>query len=330
MHEDHKHLMEKSARGFWGGLNKLVTKGSWSFLDDAAKASTGRLSKIRPVTQVMSGKPMRYAGYYGLAGMLSPFAGINLPGSHLAMGLSMPGFEAIRMGGNAIRTARMGSAKNQQALRADVERGAQQAGQDFISALQQDPSVAYQSGRFRSFLEQQGRHPAMLDYYRNNTYKPMSTWGKIKAGLNNPQNLVSNQTDKRIWEQMGKSASWGGTVFGKVLPWTFGILGTGAAAHAAFSNPYDRDQAQQRGYSAAQIKMQDRLNGLSKWERFGLQLDPTMAVDKLESVMPGTISGWENSTGQQFQRGWLSNLRNGKPEDQKFYTWDAYGNRKYI
>lgn len=322
--------MEKSARGFWGGLNKLVTKGSWSFLDDAAKASTGRLGKIRPITKVMSGKPIRYAGYYGLAGMVSPLAGINLPGSSLALGLSMPGFEAMRMGGNAIRTARMGSIKNQNALRADVDFGARQAGQDFISSLQHDPSVTYQSGQFRRFLEQQGRSPAMLDYYRDKQYRPMSTWDKIKSGLNNPQDLINSKTDGAIYNHLNKSASWMGKLTGTALPWAFGALGLGGASYAAFSNPYDKQEAQQRGYAAAQMQMQNRINNLTGMERFGLQLDPTMAVNRLEKYMPGITSDWEKSNGQDFNKGWLSKLRSTKPEDQEFYTWDAYGNRRYI
>lgn len=113
----------------------------------------------------------------------------------------------------------------------------------------------------------------------------------------------------------------------------FPALGMTAIGSAATNNtPYDPLQAQDKGYMAAQGVIQDKLQGMSMFERLAARIDPSVVAYKMEQSRPGTIAQWEQATGQKYKAGWLADTMSawdGK-NTPSYYTHDAAGKRHYV
>ena len=119
------------------------------------------------------------------------------------------------------------------------------------------------------------------------------------------------------------------------LPYLFPAVGLGAVGASVLKDkPYDVEAARNRGYVAGQLKLEDKLKTFSGMQRFGLKMDPTMLARSIEQQRPGSIANREQSTGQQFQPGWMSSLidrfSTNKPEAQDYYQYDMAGKRHYL
>jgi len=345
--------MTKSAMPLLRAVKSLATKGLWSRAAEAtgkrmaahANAGTAAGRGLRAadwVSRQMSGGLGSAAGYYGMAGMVSPMVGgPELPGSNLALNIGMPGLAALYGGAGAITAVRTASKKNQEKMLQDGLEGAREAGSHLISGINADPSMAYGPGRYLKFLEDNGIDTSGARGYMSGNYRPLSWWERAGALFDNPQALIDDQIDKRIHGffaggGMSKRAGiprlvWDGAK--KLLPWLWPTMAVGSVAHAALRDkPYDVSAVQQKGYSAATAALQQRLNGMGWMERMALRMDPTLAVRSLEQHLPGSIAAWERGTGSRYNPGFLSNMadtwQNGsKP---RYFSYDAAGNRNYI
>lgn len=281
---------------------------------------------------------------YGLGGMGLGFAGYNLPGSNLAMNLTMPGVGALFSAPGYVQAGRMASKANQNALKEDALIGARQAGADMISMLGADHRYGTNPGFYGKFLEQASPEIAgIASRYSTGSVKPMSTWQTLAGLAENPQEVINNRMDQTISGLLSKSGAekraFGaaaravGKGFGHAFPWLFPVAGVGMLGHAVLDKkPYDEQQVQQRGYAGAAAAAQKAMGNMSWLERTALQIDPTLAAKKMETYLPGTIAQWEKNTGQTFRPGMLSktvdNWTNGG--DHRYYEFDAAGTRHYI
>lgn len=337
------------------GIRSLVVDGVWKNVASRTANSTGRLGRTanlvsrafyNPVTgsNTMLAKGLNA---YGFGGMMAGMAGVNLPGSTMAFNLGMPGAAAIFAAPNLVTLGRAGSRKNQRLMREDADAGARQAGSHFLTAMSSDPRVATSGSAYEKFMRDNGIEFGRADYYASDRYKPMNLWNMAGAVFDNPQEIINDRMDRAIFDTfrgMGKSGSMrkqalmgglrsAGRIAGKVLPWTVPVGGVGMLGYSIFSKkPYDEAEAQSRGYSAAQARIREALNGMNTMERFAAGFDPTLVARKLEEKMPGTIAQWESDTGSKFQPGWISRSidawnSGGKG---KYYTYDAGGSRRYI
>ena len=321
--------------GVWGTASKLAERGV------AQKGAVGSLARgTKSVADHMNGPIGTGLGLYGMAGMTAPLTGIDLPGSSLAMNVGMPGIGAAYTAGSLINTARLGSKKNQLAIRRDAEEGARSAGADFISGVDMDPGVTQGAGQYRKFMTDHGVDFKGADTYRDNAYaRPMGKWKMLQSAFENPQDIVNHRVRSAIQDQLSKHAGIG-SVLGKVWngaghvmkPLMVGGAAVGLGDAILSDKPYDAEAVQAEGRSGAQAGIQKRLDAMTPMERFGARLDPSLAAQAAEKRIPGSIAAWEKQTGQKFQPGLIASTMEawrtgGKP---KFYSTDAAGNRRYI
>jgi len=293
---------------------------------------------------------------YGFAGMASPMMGVDLPGSSLAFNTTMPGLGALFAAPSLVTAGRMGMQKNKDRLAGDIELGADNAVNDLMTLGLGNPNQITNPGFYNDAIS--GYYPE-LDQIRNRyatgNIAPMSNWRKAQSLFDNPQDLTNNKVDQKIglWNRLdrdfgdpswllNKSGSMQKEALGKALwtgaktlgNWAAPALGLGAIGHAALSDkPYDVDEATNRGYAAAQLKLQGKLSNMTGLQRFGVRMDPTMLMREIEKQRPGAIAKWEASTGAKYQPGWMSSIADrfssGNIDKQEFYTYDADGKRHY-
>lgn len=323
------------------GVRSLWRHGAWPTLGRMANKGisrggvVGNLSKATmPVAKVMSGKVGTGLGLYGLGSLAFP----DLPGSSLALNLSMPIIGGMHTTGNLIRAGRSGSESGQSQIKKDMEAGASRAVQDFISGLYLSPNVASDVNAYRSFSNQIGRDMGAADTYTKGGYTPMEGFSAFKNLLDNPDKLIQNkvriQTQQLlpgIMKQAGiGKALWGG------LNTAFKGLAIGGGTYALGSSifgkkPYDADTVQNEGYAAAQAAIQDRLKNMSSFERMAVRMDPTLAIDAVGKKFPDAVKQWEGKFGPR-RLGMLATIKDKftNPASAKFYSTDAAGNRNYI
>lgn len=327
------------------GVKSLWNNGVWQTAAKAAERGVGRadligkLSRgVQPVANTMNGRVGKALGLYGMAGMASPLLGVDLPGSTLATNLSMPGVGLLHNAGSLLTVGRMGNKQNQQALRADVQRGSDMAVQDYLSGIQMAPSLANNADAYREFSNQIGRGMKGADTYTAGGYKPMGAWHSLQKAFEDPQDLITNRTRAQVQgmlPQLMKGAGIGGAIAGGIghTMTGLGLLGGGIGlAHAALSKkPYDAEAAQNEGYSAAQAAIQNRLRNMTGFERFMTNLDPTLVSSAIKQKMPGATAAWESQNGP-VQPGMIASTVNafrtgGTPS---FYSTDANGSKHYV
>lgn len=351
--------LQKEAMAFLRGAHNFARNGLWKTLAGrtSSTSAAGRLARMfhNPITDKSTLLSKGLTGY-GLAGM----AGMDLPGSHLAFNMGTPLLGALYSAPSLVTAARANTDYNKGRLKEDLMTGARAAGSDTLTLGHTDPRFLTQPGAMQAFLQKQDPATAALtSQYRSGSYQPMGDFRKLQALFSDPQALIDSRVDGEIYSLMpgmrkagnvgriatsllgrlgnrvANSAVGRATRFGTshVLPWVFPAVGVGALGHAvAQDKPYDEASAQSRGYAAAQARIQSDLGNLSGVERFALNFDPSLAADKLEQALPGTINTWQQQNGRQYQPGTLSNLTNSwkKGGDTNYYSYDATGTRRYL
>ena len=326
-------------------LKGLLRSGVWKTVGNATagklanKGLSGVAARgLNNTSKFMGGRGGNALQAYGMAGLVSPLAGVELPGSSLALGLSTPGWGAAMSAAPLITSARLNSAEMQRKIEDDAQQGARNAASDFISAAAHDPRSAHDAARYRGLLEQNGVNFAGADEYEKGTrVRPMSAWSTLGGVFENPDKLIANKVQQRVQGFIDKEANILSSTMrtaGKVLPWVFGASTLAGAGHAMLADkPYDADAVQQEGYSGAQVAIQRKLKGMNSLERMAVKLDPTLAIRGLEQKLPGSVKNWEAKTGQAYRPGLLSSVAdywNSGGGEQKFYQYDASGNRHYL
>lgn len=326
------------------GIGGLWRNGAWKTLGQAAAKGVSKPGIIgsaaraaQPVARVMNGGVGKALGGYGIAGMVSPLFGVDLPGSSLAMNLGMPIFGAANTATNLITGARAGSEKGRAAIKKDLDAGASRAAQDFISGLHVNPNVASDPRAYREFSEQIGRGMSGADTYTNGQYKPLNGISYLRTLLDDPNEVIRNKVRMQVQQQLPgimKQAMFGrvGKVFGNVMQ---GLAAGGVTlglGNAIFGkNTHDAEAVQDEGYAAAQAAIQNRLKNMSQIERLAARWDPTIAGNAIAQKFPDAMKQWESQYGP-FQRGMLANVVNKfqNPGPARFYSTDMSGNRNYI
>lgn len=313
----------------WMGVGKLADKRLANGGGAGARA-------VKGVANTMGGGLGFGLGAYGMAGM-----GLDLPGSQLAMNIGMPGWGLATTAPNVIRSGRMTSQKNQDALKNDVMEGARYGTDDFMTAVNQEPALLRDPDGFKNFMKQRTGGFAGQSYLDSKPTARPKGWELLRGLTSDSQGLIDQMTRRQIQQaMMGKQAGSKWNTAKAVGGGALALLGVGAAGSAAYDigdsilgeKPYDADKAQQEGYAGAQAAIQKRLSGAKGWERLAMRLDPTLAVQGLERAMPGAVAHWQKSTGGKYTPGWLSSIHEawrtgGKPS---YYTTDAGGNSHYI
>lgn len=346
--------MEKSAlnaRTLWNGAKSVFHNGTWHTLGKLADKGVHRADWVgatargaKPVTNFLSGE---VGGKLGLAskglmgyGLTAMVPGLDLPGNELAMNISTPILGAAFSAPSIISAARASSDKGKAAIKGDVTTGSRAAINDFMSGLNANPQIVQNKGMYRKFMEDNGIKFDQADAYAKNSYTdPMGKFKSIQNLFSDSQQNISHETRRQIQEQFNKQATISGAL---------GKLGRGAMTAFKYGTPplaaygiYDattRDKAhdeqltQQEGYAATQAAIQKKMDGLSKMERFALKMDPTLAAQKMDELMPGSIKRWEAQTGNKFQPGLIASTMNAwkKGGTPSFYQYDAGGARHYI
>jgi len=322
--------------GAWKTLGKVTEKGI------AHGGNVGKISQMaQPVAKAMSGRAGHVLGAYGLAGMAAPAFGVNLPGSHLAMNLGMPVLGAMNSASSAITAGRANTTAGRKAIQGDVETGASQAAQDFISGLHINPGVAGDADAYRNFSEQIGRGMTGADKYTSQGYKPITGFSAVQNLFEDPDKLIKNRIRQDIQARMPELLKGAGlgAAFGKVMK-PFGHALTGLTVGGATlglgnavlgKTPHNVEDAQNEGYSAAQAAIQNRLRNMSSFERMAVKMDPTLAVNGIAQKFPAAFKAWEAKHGP-LQRGMLASTVNAfqNPSAAKFYSTDAGGNKNFI
>ena len=275
---------------------------------------------------------------YGLGGLGLSMAGYNVPGSDLALNAAMPvaGLSTIVLP-SLISSARLSSQNTKDKIEEDAKLGARSAIGDIMSLAQTDSRYASQPGLYSQYMSQYSpATTAQAFNYRNNVAPaPMSAWNTLASIVSNPQELVNRELDQRLPPLMNKAGRLKSVAnaVGNVLPWLTPAVAVGATAHAVFGDkPYDAQQVQQKGYAAAQSAMQEKLQNLNFAERLALRMDPTLLAQKADKMLPGTISQWEQSTGQRYNPGFLAGALDkwNKGGESDYYQYDAAGKRHYV
>lgn len=337
----------------WRGIKDLVGKGFWNVAGSSTNSPKWLQTVSRPFYNPNTGKSTGlYKGLlgYGAAGMASDMmGGPSLPGSELAFNTTMPGLGALFAAPGLITGARMAKQENQDKLRQDVIGGGQDAAAEFLSLLNSSPGVVQNPGLYSQIYNQtespMSGNPFTKPYQRPNWWTRTGNFlmnpqayiddrvtQEVHGYLNNP--LTKSGMEKRAWlGAVGNGLKWAGGRAMKALPWLGVGSGLGMAGYSAMSDkPYDPTRAQNMGFQAGQVQLQEALNGLNGIERFAASLDPTLVARKLEQKIPGTISRWEQQTGMRYQPGWIAGTLDAfdRGGNSKYYEYDAAGQRHYV
>ena len=132
-----------------------------------------------------------------------------------------------------------------------------------------------------------------------------------------------------IGPHMGNIRRYGGHAI------TAGFLGSGAySAGQAYTEekPYDVTAVQQEGYDGAQAGIQQRLGDLTPFQRYMAKFDPSLAVNRMEQAMPGSIQAWEQQYGRTYQPGFLGRMQNAWQGRSKpnYFSYDSTGATHYL
>jgi hypothetical protein len=342
--------MEKSAlnaKTLWNGAKAVFHNGVWQQVGKAAdkriaSGAGGALARgTKTTADFLSGQTGGVASKalmgYGLTAMVP---GLDLPGNELAMNVTAPILGAAFSAPSLITAARAKSDAGKAAIEGDVTAGSQAAVGDFMSGLNANPGIVQNKGMYRKFMEDNGIDFKGADAYAKNTYAgAMGGLRKMQNLFSDSQQVIGHETRRQIQEQFNKQAALG-NVLGKIgggIGKTFKYGTPPLAAYGIYDavsrgKAHDEQSTQQEGYAATQAAIQKKMDGLSDMERFALKIDPTLAAQKMDEVMPGSIKRWEGQTGQKFQPGLIASTMNawksgGTPS---FYERDAGGGRHYV
>ena len=383
------------SKGFWRtaarGGEKLSQSGNrFAHLGGGIQTGANAMRKASP-----------FLTGYGIAGMAASPFGYDLPGSSLAFNLGAPGWGALTVAPNAIRSARLATGGYNDAIKQDAQRGAQQAGTDWITATQSDGRNAYDTNTYRQVLP---------EYLGGTPVQRPSWWHRLGNAFENPTGNVMPEVQQGIYDQLHKGAAmekeamaaakaaWKlsraigsnaarghglasgpmGAQFGNfgrsalsagkagwqagtpsmflrahpnVGKWGGRALTTGFVGLSAVDGydavtsdkPYDEQQVMQEGYDGGLSGIRQGLDGMTPFQRRMVQFDPSLAVQRMDGQLPGTIANWEQQNGQAYQPGVLGTLSqfgqtvggavsgawNGRGTPG-FYSYDGAGNTHYL
>lgn len=210
--------LEKSA---WAsaalGLGKnLLTKGVWSNVARGGADLAARGGRLGTVGRGLEtgAKGMQKASPwllgYGAAGMVGDATGAySMPGSDLAFNLATPGLGAVMSAPSLIRTGRLAGGDYNDAMAQDVRTGAQQAGQNWMTAAQEDPRAGWDPNAYRDYLQNNGVDTAGAERYMGgrNPAQQQGAWQKLQHTFSDPTSLAMPEVQQQIYNQMGKQAS---------------------------------------------------------------------------------------------------------------------------
>lgn len=204
--------MEKQAmplvRTAGGVVKSLLNKSVWR---GAAKVGEKMITRGGTAGKIGKGivgtsKVMPYLGAYGLAGMVAPALGVNLPGSELAFNIGAPAWSLLTAGPNAIRTARLASGKYDAEIEGDIREGASQAGRNFLTAMQHDKAVASDPKAYGDFMEANGlSQQGARDYMQQPKAGP-GLWDRMSNVFTDPTANVIPVVRQRVYDQLQKEA----------------------------------------------------------------------------------------------------------------------------
>lgn len=325
------------SKGLWrtaarGGEKLAERGGALGHAGSAISTGANALHKASP-----------YLAGYGLAGMVASPFGYDLPGSSLAFNVGAPGWGALTVAPSAIRSARLAGGGYNDAIKQDAQRGAQQAGTDWITATQADGRNAYDPASYQKFLQDNAINTSGADrYLGGNPVQHQNWWHRLGNTFENPTGNVMPEVQQGIYDQMHKGASemekeamsmlknipkaYGalraagggrlvsgykalGKIPGRTL--TTGFLGLSALDGydaATSEKPYDEQQVMQEGYDGGQAGIRQGLAGMTPFQRRMAQFDPSLAVQRMDGKLPGAIANWEQQNGQAYQPGMLGSL----------------------
>lgn len=381
-------------RGTWGTVGrvgeKLADKGGRMGVFGRGLSATSR----------GIGKASPWLLGYGLTGMYGDLTGkYDLPGSNLAFNISTPVLGAAFSAGPLIQSMRLSGGKYDARIKEDAQRGAQQAGTDWITATQRNGQAAYDPAAYQRLLQENNVDTSAADRYLNgDPVKRPNWWRRFGNAFENPMGNVLPEVQQGIHDQMRKGASaemekeaWakalklGQRAFARSRSAGGGVIGsgwralgtarsaappskwlrahpnvgkyTGHGVNAAFlglggygaydaltsEKPYDEQAVMQEGYDGGQAGIRKRLAGMTPFERRMAQMDPSLAVLRMDGKIPGAIANWEQQNGQAYQPGVMGSLSRigksiggaatgawndrGKPE---FYSYNSAGSADYL
>jgi hypothetical protein len=342
--------LEKSAlnaKTLWNGAKAVFHNGVWTQVGKVAdkRIASGKGRALARGTKTTADFLSGQTG--GLAskalmgyGFTSMIPGLDLPGNEFAMNVTTPILGAAFAAPSVISAMRAKSDSGKAAIKDDVTAGSQAAVGDFMSGLNANPGMVQNKGMYRKFMEDNGIRFDQADAYAKNSYKdPMGMFKSVQNLLSDSQKNIGHETRRQIQEQFNKQATLG-SVAGRIMGGVGKVFKYGTPPLAAYGvydavtrdKAHDEQSTQQEGYAATQAAIQKKMDGLSGMERFALKLDPTLAAQKLDAMLPGSIKRWEAQTGNKFQPGLIASTMNawksgGTPS---FYETDAGGARHYI
>lgn len=190
------------SKGLWrtaarGGEKLAERGGALGHAGTALQTGASAMHKASP-----------YLAGYGLAGMVASPFGYDLPGSSLAFNVGAPGWGALTVAPNAIRSARLAGGGYNDAIKQDVQRGAQQAGTDWITATQADGRNAYDPASYQKFLQDNAVGTSGADrYLGNEPVQQQNWWHRLGNTFENPTGNVMPAVQQGVYDQMRKGAS---------------------------------------------------------------------------------------------------------------------------
>ena len=192
-------------RGTWGtaahaGAKLALKGGRMGQAGGYLATGAGAMQKASPL---MLG--------YGLAGMAGDVSGkFELPGSSLALAAATPFWGALSAAPGAIRSGRLATGGYDDAIKQDAQRGAQQAGTDWITATQADGRNAYDPTAYRQFLQANSIDTTGADrYLSGGPAERPNWWHRLGNAFDNPTGNVMPEVQRGIYAQMRKGASGG-------------------------------------------------------------------------------------------------------------------------
>ncbi len=206
--------LEKSALAAAAGAvgRSLLTKGLWGSVANGGARLAGRAGTAGMVGRGLSvgaqgmAKASPYLGAYGLAGTVGEATGHALPGSELAFNLAMPGMGALAAAPNLIRSGRLAGGGYNSAIAEDAQAGARQAGIDWMTAGQADPTAAYDPQAYARFLQQNGIDTGNAGRYMGGGHATPNAWSQLGSAFTNPTGLAIPEVQQQIRGRMQKQA----------------------------------------------------------------------------------------------------------------------------
>lgn len=193
----------------------LLNRGAWGTAARAGEKLVergGRLGQAGGYLATGAGAMQKASPYllgYGLTGLVGQVSGkFDLPGSSLAFNAAAPGWGALTAAAPAIQSARLATGKYNDQIKADAQRGATQAGTDWITATQRNGQTAYDPAAYTRMLQENGFDTEAADRYLDGGPAQQPGWYRRLGNVfENPMGNVMPEVQRGIYDQLHKGAS---------------------------------------------------------------------------------------------------------------------------